>query len=328
MNLEPQQLPSAYSDSAFRGRVYGVTGSAHGIGEATVKQLARLGASVVVIDLDPHHLKRVEADLKNAGASAMCLRGDVADETLIKNAIRAARKRWDRIDGWVNNAAFNPGGRPDDLPARDFDRAWRVNVVAAWAAIGALIPIMEKQGGGSIVSLSSIMAHLPSSGNAAYCLTKSAVEGMTRSLAVDLAPLRIRVNAVIPGSIYTHYEKDHFDPPPLRGISAAAMKKSRELRRRLREHQWRSGQPWPLRGEARDAADVILFLLSDAARFVSGACIPVDGAAGVYRPYLWQLNLKDIARDLRAHRDFLKKHPRLRMRHLLRKHKKLLRGKR
>src|ERR1043166_8627683 len=100
--VNPTQQPSAFSDSAFRGRVYGVTGSAHGIGEATVKQLAQLGASVVVMDIDPKNLRRVEKDLKDAGASAICFRGDVADTKLLKNTIRTAHKRWGRIDGWVN----------------------------------------------------------------------------------------------------------------------------------------------------------------------------------------------------------------------------------
>ena len=319
------QIPSVFNQAAFHGRVYGVTGSAHGIGEATVKELAKLGASVVVIDVDKPNLRRVEKDLKALNASALCLDGDVADDRALKSVIRMAHKKWGRIDGWVNNAMYNPGHQPDSLPARDLERTWEVNIRAAWVAIGLLTPIMKTQGGGSLINISSIMAHLPQSNNAAYAMAKAALEGMTRSLAVDLAPIRVRVNAIVPGAINTHYAPRHFQVP--RGVPASALKRTMELRAKLRDHNWRFNQAWPEQGQARFVADVILFLLSDAARFITGECLNVDGGGSTYRPWFWNLDLKETLRDMQAHRRLLKKYPELRMRNLLRAHKKRLRGK-
>lgn len=306
--------PSVFNDAAFRGRVVGVTGSAHGIGESTVKELVKLGASVLVIDWDRENLRRVEADLKSLHASALCFRGDVSKRSVLADVIRAAQKKWGRIDGWVNNAMSNPGFDPETLPAREFQHSIEVNLTAAWNATALVVPIMRKQGGGSIVNISSIMAHLPQAGNAAYSMAKAGIEGLTRNLAVDYAPFRIRFNAVIPGSIWTRYGRREYKKPPR--LPAGVFRKSIELRRRLHEHSWRMGQAWPIRGEARDVADTILFLLSDAARFITGACIPVDGGAGAYRPWMWKIDLRAMMRDMDAARAIMKKHPSLRRRYM------------
>lgn len=305
------QLPSVYREDAFRGKVFGVTGSGHGIGEATVRQLATLGAAVVVIDLDEADLRRVEADLKNAQADALCLVGDVADQRVLKKAIMAAHKRWGRIDGWVNNAMYNPWREPETLEPAELERTWQVNVGAAWQAVALLTPLMREAGGGSIVNLSSILAHQPYAGSAAYGATKSAIEGLTRALAVDLSPHRIRVNTIIPGSINTNYGPPGFRIEPV-DVPEEVKRQYLKVRQRFRELVWRHMQPWPVQGQARDAADAILFLLSDAARFITGASLFVDGGASVSTRHPFFHDNEEMVRLRKKMRALIEKHPSLR----------------
>lgn len=96
-----------FSSDAFKDRVYGVTGGAHGIGEATVKALCALGARVVLIDIDREHLDRVEEYLKHQGATAICIHADIATEGTLAGTIDQARQAWGRVDGWVSNAMHN-----------------------------------------------------------------------------------------------------------------------------------------------------------------------------------------------------------------------------
>jgi NAD(P)-dependent dehydrogenase (short-subunit alcohol dehydrogenase family) len=158
---------SIFSRDAFRDRAYAVTGGAHGIGEATVKALCAHGASVVLIDTHEEHLARVQEDLRGSGARAICLRGDVARKPTLNRVVKHAMKSWGRIDGWVSNAMHNPGADPERLPEAELRRTLRVNLEAAWNAVGLLTPILRERGGGSLVNVGSIMAHRSAPGNAA-----------------------------------------------------------------------------------------------------------------------------------------------------------------
>lgn len=318
MSDEPQRdPPCVYNATSFRGRVYGVTGSAHGIGEETVRQLSALGASVVVIDINQWNLKRVESDLQASNASALCICGDVADERVIKQAIRTAHKRWGRIDGWVNNACYNRNGQPDTMPLKELTRAWKVNTENAWISAGLLTPIMTETGGGSIVNLSSILAHLALPGNTAYAMAKAALEGFTRGLAADLGPHRIRVNAVVPGSINTHREAVLFRPQPP-SVPSWALPRSLALRDRMDEAVWRVKQPWPEEGRPHHVAAAILFLLSDASRFITGVSLPVDGGSGTFSFHLQANPTAELERLRKQLGRLTRKYPTLRMRYLLR----------
>jgi len=328
MSFTPyDQTPSVFAKSAFRGRVFGVTGSAHGIGEATVKQLARLGASVVVMDIDAENLQRVKEELRSVNASMRCHPGDVADPRFLKKVISDAHRRWGRIDGWVNNAMFNSFGTPERQELRDLNRIWQVNVQAAWVACGLLTPIMKAAGGGSIVNLGSFLSHHPHPHNTAYCTTKAAIEGFTRALAVDLARDRIRVNAVVPGTINTAYGPPPKYRPQPPSVPAATLQKSLAIRKQMTELIWRHAHPLPDQGQSRDAADAILFLLSDAARFITGSSLHVDGGAGAFSLHPAAIEAASLARAYKTHWALLKKHPTLRMSYLLSAQKKRLRGK-
>ena len=202
--------PNVFHPDGFRGRVYGITGSGHGIGESTAKWLASLGALTILIERRAKSLDRVKADLQAVGAQCHFVLGDVARPSVINRAIEGGLKKFGRIDGWVNNAAASPGGvfgQPDSLAA--LRRTLQVNIEAAWNACELLAPIMQSAGGGSIVNISTNNATYGSTNDAAYRLSKSGLEGMTRALATDLAPHRIRVNTIAPGSINTHHPLRH-----------------------------------------------------------------------------------------------------------------------
>jgi NAD(P)-dependent dehydrogenase (short-subunit alcohol dehydrogenase family) len=170
---------------------------------------------------------------------------------------------------------------------------------------------MKAQGGGSIVNISSIMAHRPQPGNSAYSMAKAAIEGMTRNFAVDLAPHKIRVNVIVPGAINTRYGPPR-PLPQIRGVPPRFVAERRRLVDQLRAASLHSTQPWPAQGEARDVADAILFLLSDASRFITGATLHVDGGATAYRPDFWHGWSKDALKARERLKRLFQKYPALR----------------
>jgi NAD(P)-dependent dehydrogenase (short-subunit alcohol dehydrogenase family) len=306
----------AFSKQAFRGRVYGITGAAHGIGEATADRLLGLGARVVVIDRDAAELSRVREAWRPHGDNVLLVRGDVAEDRVLKRAVNAAARRWERIDGWVSNAAFNPFGSVEKESPDQFDLAWRVNVRAAWLAAKVVLPHLPRSGG-SLVTVGSILAHQNYPQSCAYAATKAALEGLTRAMAVELAPRRVRVNTVVPGMIETFY---HYSRRRIRasrkwtgGIPREDVERWYALRKNFRGHQSRSFQPWPLPGRPNDVAGAILFLLSDAAAFISGESLMVDGAMSVYQPRVMAMDLPTIAADQTELRELGERHAALRL---------------
>jgi NAD(P)-dependent dehydrogenase (short-subunit alcohol dehydrogenase family) len=264
-------LHTLYHADAFRGRAIGVTGAAHGIGESIVKLLTQLGATVAAIDHDQKNLNRVADDLKQSAAAPIFVCCDVRDEAQMTRAISALGQRLGKIDGWVNNAMYARRGMIATQPEPQMNAAWDVNVLAPWKCMRALVEPM-RQSGGSIVNISSIHAHETEPGAAAYASTKAALEGLTRAAAVELAPHRIRVNAIVPGYILSYAGTDSHHPDP----KVAAEEQA--LRRRIEELEG-AQQPWPTNGLPSDVADLAAFLLSDASRFITGASIAIDGGS-------------------------------------------------
>lgn len=268
---KPRSVPSqVFSPLAFKGRRFLVTGGSRGIGEATVRMLLELGASVAALARDPHRLKALSDELAGT-ADLLTLQADVSDPDALSDAVDRCHRRWGELHGLVNNAMLSVSGTVLDLSEERFRASWEINALAAWRLVRLCIPLMEKAGGGSIVNVSSVMAHHTQAGNHAYASSKGALEALTRNLAVELSPARVRVNTVIPGYIRTYEGHPGRDTPPDQWTPS--MRLQAEYIEKLTE----CGQPWPEHGRPEDCAASIVFLLSDAATFITGASLAVDG---------------------------------------------------
>jgi 3-oxoacyl-[acyl-carrier protein] reductase len=230
-----------------------VTGAGAGTGRATALALAAAGAAVVVNDLNPDRAERVAAEVRQAGAEALAWQADVTNRFQTGTLIETARDQFGRIHILVNAAgAFNSTPMPA-LDEWDWRRLLEVNLTAAFFCTQLLGRVMADEGGGVVVNIASNAGHPnPIEAGAAYVAAKSGLVGLTRQAARELAPAGIRVNAVCPGDIADPTQPDAMPNNPLD----------------------RLGQP-------EEVAAAVLFLCSDAASFITGQALNVDGGAGM-----------------------------------------------
>lgn len=247
---------TAFPDPAgFAGKVAFVTGAASGIGAATALKLANLGAKLVLADRDKERLAVAAA--KYEKHNVLALEIDVTSIANVEQAIVSAVGHFGGIDLAVNSAGIDltrcETGR---YPADQWDRIISVNLTGVFNALRHQIPVMLKRGGGSIVNVASVMSFRALAGQPAYTAAKHGVIGLTRVAALDHASQGIRINAVAPGFIET----------PLLAHLSAEKKRAAALL-----------HPMARLGQTDEIANVIAFLLSDAASFVTGACFDADG---------------------------------------------------
>lgn len=272
----------------LEGKVAIVTGGSSGIGLASVELFIEEGAKVVFCDLPPnfggeltakigpvatrfHHTRRTTGDEHDGaaiadrlGEAATFVPADVTDAIALSNVINTALELHGHLDVLYNNAGI--GGFEGSITDSDedvYDRLMSVNVKATWRAIKLVAPHLMSRGG-SIINTSSIAAFIGAEGLVAYSATKAAIVGMTRSVALELAPYRIRVNCVCPGRMLTPASFDS----PLRDSS---------IDPRSLEDAFRAGQPLPIVGLAKHIADAALWLASEESEFVTGQAIIIDG---------------------------------------------------
>lgn len=242
------------------GKVAVITGAATGVGRATALRLAAEGARLALADRQAQPLADLAAGLEAEGTETVRVAGDVAEPGVVADLVDQAEQRFGTVDTLVNNVGILVLKALMDTTYDDFDRLMKVNCYAHLLAIQAAAPAMRRAGGGSVVNVASVGALVALPNVSAYCPSKSAVLGLTRAAAAELAP-DIRVNAVCPGGIDTDMARTHlqsFDD------KEAAIKKLT------------GRQMLPRYGQPAEIANVILFLASDESSFVTGAAYAAD----------------------------------------------------
>jgi NAD(P)-dependent dehydrogenase (short-subunit alcohol dehydrogenase family) len=248
--------PPAASSVSFglAGRVCIVTGAAQGIGEACARRFAREGAKVVIADIADERGQALAQEL--AGTFMHC---DVGDKAQVDAVVASTMKAHGRIDVLVNNAGIFKAAEFLDVTEADYDAVLRVNLKGSFLMGQAVAREMAKAGKGAIVNMSSVNAVLTIPTISTYNLSKGGINQLTRVMALSLADKGIRVNAVAPGTIATE-------------LAAKAVLTSEESRRRVM-----SRTPMQRLGEPSEVADVVAWLASDAASYVTGEIVVVDG---------------------------------------------------
>ena len=241
----------------FSGKAVLVTGAASGMGAATAREFAHLGASVLLVDRNAESARQVADEI---GADPPVL-GDVSDSEFCHQALQTAIERHGRIDVVVNAAGIIL--RADALGTTD--RQWRemmaVNVNGVFFMSRAAVGPMREQGGGAIINFGSIWGDVAATGCVAYCATKGAVHQITRAMALDHAKDGIRINAVSPGEVNT----------PMLASGRTTRPTPEELQQLAQDTV-----PMGRLAEPAEIAKVVVFLASDAASYMTGAIVPVD----------------------------------------------------
>jgi len=238
-----------------------VTGASSGIGRATARLFAEKGATVVGVGRNEKELYAVRDELKDAAGSIRPHLGDVLETSQLDRIVNETVDSFGQIDILVNAAGILKGGSIEDCSLSDWDKQMHLNVRSVFYLMQKCIPHLEATKG-SIVNVSSVTGTRAFPGVLAYCVSKAAVDQLTRCAALDLAPKGIRVNAVNPGVVVTNLHKRG-------GMDDEAYEKF--LERTKETH------PLGRAGKAEEIAELIQFLASDKADWITGATYAIDG---------------------------------------------------
>jgi len=239
--------------NALDGKVAIVTGASSGIGRAIAVAMSEAGASVVLTGRDEERLQRAADDCPGeTRIVAIDIVADEAPERIVSEALHA----FGRIDSLVHSAGVFWPKPLGEAPLEDFDMQWRVNVRAPYALTQAALPHLGRDS--TIIFVSSIAGVVAFPNSAAYCASKGAVEQLTKALAVELSPQGIRVNGIAPGNIRTPMNEE--------------LLKDADW-----ERMYEAGTPYGRIGTVDDVAPLAVFLASDAARYIHGESVLVDG---------------------------------------------------
>ena len=252
---------TADTTGSLEGKVAIVTGATSGIGRATVLRLAKEGARVVATGRRGEILDGVVASVATAGGRAFAVAGDVRDEAHAQAAVAAAVREFGGLDVLVNNAGVIGSGPVETTTTQEWDRILDVDLKGPFFFARAAIPHLKARTGASIVNVGSVAGRRPYPNLAPYCVAKAALHELTECLALELAPHGVRVNAICPGVIVTNLHLASRAVPDY----AAFLEKSKTT------------HPLGFVGAPEDAAELILFLVSARARWITGGLFPLDG---------------------------------------------------
>ena len=250
----------------FENKVVIITGAAGGIGKEVARKLAGEGAKLTLVDLNETVLKAVSEELNLSEDRVLLLKADVSKEEEVKNYVDQTMIKFGRIDGFANNAGVEgPAKAIEDITEKDFDFVYNINVKGAFYGLKYVMPIMKQQKAGSIVNTASVAGLIGSPNMMLYNSSKHALMGINKVAALEAAPYNVRVNTVNPGVINTQMMRN-IESKVAPGAAEAA------------QAAYNDAVPMKRYGEPDEVANVIAFLLSDEATYVSSSSFTIDGA--------------------------------------------------
>jgi NAD(P)-dependent dehydrogenase (short-subunit alcohol dehydrogenase family) len=247
----------------LEGKITLITGSGSGIGKSSALLFAKQGATVIVNDLDAAKGAESTEEIRMAGGTAVFIKADVTDQDSVKTMIEQVIARFGRIDVLFNNAGISGVGSLHELEQDMWDRVMNVNVKGVFLPSKYVLPHMIQQMSGCIINMSSCIAEIGLARRAAYAASKGAILALTKSMQVDYAEYGIRVNALLPGTIYTPFVENYLKTSYENPEEAINAIKKRQLSGEL--------------GKPEDVANAALFLASDESKFMMGSPLYIDG---------------------------------------------------
>ncbi len=240
------------------GKVAIITGGGRGIGRGIAKRLAEAGAEIVIADIDISKAKKTAEDLARKGKNSLAIQADISRERAVNFLVKKSLDKFKKVDILINNAGIMFRTRLQHLSLEEWEKTLRVNLTGPFLLIKALLPVMKKNGHGRIINISSSAGRSVSTlGGAHYTASKAGLLGLTRAAAKELASFGITVNAVCPGLIDTQMVR--------------RTTKKAELKAFLNSF------PVQRLGLPEEIGDLVVFLCSDRASYITGASIDING---------------------------------------------------
>jgi NAD(P)-dependent dehydrogenase (short-subunit alcohol dehydrogenase family) len=246
------------AENKLQGRVALITGASKGLGKAMALALADAGARVAIVSRSEEQLNAVAGEIRANGGEAEAFKADVADEASVASLERAVSSQMGKVQILINNAGVNVRKSITDFTLDEWNYVIGTNMTAAFLMCRAFVPHMKGSGYGRILNLTSTMSHVSLPGRAAYSGSKAGLLGMTRSIALELAPEGITVNGISPGPFATDMNTAITENPEVNAAFIANVPLGR----------------W---GKVEDVGKLAVYLCSDEASFITGTDILIDG---------------------------------------------------